>query len=73
MPLLLVSGREDPVGAYGDGPAEVAERLQQVIARTGRVTSPFAYVVVCLVFIVGIVTSDNHSSSECGAVDEYVV
>ena len=29
MPLLLVSGREDPVGAYGDGPAEVAERLQQ--------------------------------------------
>ena len=29
MPLLLVAGREDPVGAYGDGPAEVAEKLQE--------------------------------------------
>ena len=28
MPLLLVAGREDPVGSYGAGPAEVAERLQ---------------------------------------------
>ena len=29
LPLLLVSGREDPVGSYGDGPAEVAEKLQE--------------------------------------------
>ena len=28
LPLLLVAGREDPVGNYGDGPAEVAEKLQ---------------------------------------------
>lgn len=28
MPLLLVAGREDPVGSYGAGPAEVAEKLQ---------------------------------------------
>ncbi len=28
LPLLLVAGREDPVGAYGAGPAEVAEKLQ---------------------------------------------
>ena len=28
LPMLLVAGREDPVGAYGAGPAEVAEKLQ---------------------------------------------
>ncbi|MBQ9890640.1 MAG: alpha/beta hydrolase [Firmicutes bacterium] len=29
LPMLIVSGAEDPVGAYGQGPAEVAERLQE--------------------------------------------
>ncbi len=28
LPILLVSGAEDPVGAYGAGPAEVAEGLE---------------------------------------------
>ena len=29
LPILLVSGDEDPVGAYGAGPAEVAEGLEE--------------------------------------------
>ena len=28
LPLLFVAGAEDPVGAYGSGPAEVCERLK---------------------------------------------
>jgi len=28
LPLLLISGSEDPVGAYGAGPAEVCDRLK---------------------------------------------
>ena len=28
LPILLVAGAEDPVGSYGDGPAEVAEKLE---------------------------------------------
>ena len=27
MPILIVSGRDDPVGSYGEGPAKVAEML----------------------------------------------
>ena len=30
LPILLVSGSEDPVGNYGEGPAEVAEKLQEI-------------------------------------------
>ena len=29
LPMLFVSGGDDPVGNYGDGPAEVTERLQE--------------------------------------------
>ena len=29
LPLLIVSGTEDPVGSYGKGPAEVAEKLEE--------------------------------------------
>ncbi|MBR5756491.1 MAG: alpha/beta fold hydrolase [Firmicutes bacterium] len=30
LPILLVSGWEDPVGNYGKGPAEIAERLENL-------------------------------------------
>ncbi len=29
LPIFLVSGAEDPVGAYGKGPEEVCEKLQK--------------------------------------------
>ena len=36
LPVLVVAGREDPVGDYGNGPQEVARRLQDAGVR--RVT-----------------------------------
>lgn len=33
MPLLVVAGAEDPVGAYGAGPREVADRLKKAGAQ----------------------------------------